>query len=367
MNPKIRLSTACANEAGGAPWGYDRDSQRARIVHFGIGAFHRAHQAWYADRLMARGHEHWKIIGVSLRSPEVARQLNPQNGLYTVTERSLQGVCTRIVGSVQEVLIANADQRRIIAHLAEPETSVISLTITEQGYCRTQKGGLDHALAASGSIYPLLAAGLKRRMDGGLSGLTLMSCDNLAQNGRQLEALLFEYLDRSDRLLAGWVSRECAFPCSMVDRIVPATTEEDRQTVFRESGWYDEGAVITEPFTQWVIEDRFANTRPRWEEVGVQIVKDVNPYERVKLRMLNAAHSALAYLGIEAGYDFVHEAIADSRIRRLIWLLLVAEAAPTIPSLPQSDLGTYAHSLLQRFENAALPHRLLQIAKDGSE
>lgn len=347
---------------------YDRDAQAAGIVHFGIGAFHRAHQAWYTDRAMAAGDRNWAIIGVSLRSGDVAHQMNPQEGLYTVTERSGEESRTRVVGAVKEVLVAPQEPEEVIAALAAPTTHIASFTITEKGYCRTADGRLDPALAGEESVFHFLAKGLRRRRDTGLPGLTLLSCDNLADNGHQLERLMREYLALHDAALVDWFEEECACPSTMVDRIVPATTDEDRRAVADAlDGVHDAAAVVTEPFSQWVIEDRFAGPRPRWEAVGAELVDDVRPYETAKLRMLNGAHSALAYLGLERGHSFVHEAVRDASIRPLIEQLMRTEALPTIDAAPGQDLAAYADALLERFANPALNHRLAQIAMDGSQ
>ena len=347
---------------------YDRAAQAVGIVHFGIGAFHRAHQAWYTDRAMGRGDRGWAIAGVSLRSAEVAEQLNPQQGLYTVTERSAQGAATRVIGAVREVLVAPYEAGAVIALLAAPTTRIVSFTITEKGYCRAADGGLDPELAGEGSVYAYLAAGLRRRCDAGGTGLTLLCCDNLAANGAQLARLIREYLAIHDPALLGWFAAQCSCPSTMVDRIVPATTAADRAEVAETlDGLRDAAAVMTEPFSQWVIEDRFAGERPRWELVGAELVADVAPYETAKLRMLNGAHSALAYLGLERGHIFVHEAIADPELRQLAEQLMTREAAPTIAAAPGQDLDAYAAALLARFANPALQHRLIQIAMDGSQ
>jgi fructuronate reductase len=349
-------------------YSYDRDGQAVGIVHFGIGAFHRAHQAWYTDRAMDAGDRDWGIIGVSLRSGDVAHQMNPQEGLYTVTERSGDGAKTRIIGAVRDVLVAPYEPDAVIAALAVPTTRVASFTITEKGYCRAADGRLDPALAGDESVYHYLGLGLRRRHDAGLPGLTLMSCDNLAENGQQLARLMGEYLALRDPALLAWFEAECTCPSTMVDRIVPATTAADRDQVAETlDGLRDEAAVMTEPFSQWVIEDRFAAGRPAWDKVGAQLVEDVRPYETAKLRMLNGAHSMLAYVGLAQGHTFVHEAVSDPAIRALAERLMREEAGPTIAAAPGQDLSAYADALLDRFANPALNHRLIQIAMDGSQ
>lgn len=345
---------------------YDRDAQAAGIVHFGIGAFHRAHQAVYFDDVMNGGESGWAVIGVSLRSPNVAEQINPQDGLYTISTASETGADYRLVGAVRKVLVAPQQRAAVVSAIASPATHILSFTVTEKGYCRASDGSLDPALVAN-SIYPLLAEGLARRRESGMAGLTLLSCDNLAQNGEQLARLLGAYLDASDQALADWVRASCSFPSSMVDRIVPATTSSDLEAAAAALGLRDEAHVGTEKFSQWVIEDRFVGPRPRLEDHGVEIVEDIAPYETAKLRMLNGAHSALAYIGLLHGHEYVHQAIADPDIRPLIERLMREEAAPSIAAAAGQDLVAYAAALLTRFANPALNHRLIQIAMDGSQ
>src|SRR5690606_31670048 len=218
-----------------------------------------------------------------------------------------------------------------------------------------------------GGFYPLLAEALARRHAAGLPGLTLLSCDNLAENGRQLETLLGEYLAARSSALAGWFAAECTCPATMVDRIVPATTPADLDTLEQRLGLRDEGAVFTERFSQWVIEHRFAGPRPAWEKLGAELVSNVAPYETAKLRMLNGAHSALAHLGLERGHEFVHQAIADPALRPLIERLMRQEAGTSFTAAPGQDIGAYADALLARFADPALNHRLIQIAMDGSQ
>jgi fructuronate reductase len=349
-----------------ARFSYDRAAQDIGIVHFGIGAFHRAHQAWYTDLAMDGGERDWAICGVSLRSSAVAEQLNPQDGLFTVTERSGSEAPTRVLGAVREVLVGGRDWAPILARIAAPECHIVSFTVTEKGYARAADGSLDLELAG-GSFYPFLAAGLASRQAAGLPGLTLLCCDNLPENGRTLERLLGEWLAATGPELGGWVETECAFPNTMVDRIVPATTARDLAALEARLGMRDEAAVFTERFSQWVIEDRFAGPRPGWDKVGAQFVRDVSPYETAKLRMLNAAHSALAYCGLERGHEFVHQAIADPELRVLVERLMRGEAATSFVPAPGQDLAGYADALLARFADPALDHRLMQIAMDGSQ
>ena len=346
---------------------YARAPVRTGIVHFGIGAFHRAHQAVYTEDVLEAGDRDWGIVGVSLRSAGVAQQMNPQDGLFSVSVRSGTSVDWRVIGAVRGVLVAAQQGKDVLAALAAPTTQVVTLTITEKGYCRAADDTLDAALAQQGSVYPWLAQGLAQRRAQGLSGLTLLSCDNLAGNGEHLRRLLHQYLLAQDPALAEWVERHCGFPSSMVDRIVPATTAADAVLAAQALGVVDEAHVSTEPFSQWVIEDRFAGSRPRWEDHGAQLVADVRPYETAKLRLLNGAHSALAYLGLPRGHDYVHQAVNDPAIRRQVEQLMRHEAQPALTAAPGQDLSRYVDALLARFANSALNHRLAQIAMDGSQ
>jgi fructuronate reductase len=348
---------------------YDRAAQRRGIVHLGLGAFARAHLAVYTDDAMAAGDRDWAITGVSLRSPAVAEALNPQDGLYTVTERSGAGEAIRLIGAVRDVLVAPQAPDAVFAAIAAPDTRIVTLTVTEKGYLLTPDGTLDlaRARAADDGIYRYLHAGLAARRRVGLGGLTLLSCDNLANNGERLGRALAAYIDMSDADLARWFVDECACPSTMVDRIVPAASEATLDAAEARTGLRDEGAILTEPFRQWVIEDRFAGSRPRWEAGGATLVADVRPYEAAKLRMLNGAHSALAYLGLARGHAYVHEAVGDPQVRSIVEWLMRDEAASTVEPAPGQDLDAYADALLTRFANPALPHRLAQIAMDGSQ
>jgi fructuronate reductase len=347
--------------------GYDRNKHGIGIVHFGIGAFHRAHMAAYTDDAMAGGEGDWSILGVSLRSPNVRDQLRPQDGLFSLVERGEGGTKTRIIGAVEDVLVASEERERLVATLAAPTTHIVSFTITEKGYCRASDGSLDIALADDLSVYSYLAEAFMRRRDTGVSGLTLLSCDNLSANGAELQRLMGEYLEAHTPNLRGWFDAECTCPSTMVDRIVPATTDDDRAEVKVIIGMRDEAAVVTEPFSQWVIEDKFAGPRPLWELYGAQITSDVHAYEAAKLRILNGAHSALAYLGLKREHEYVHQAIADPELAATIDDLMRKEAATSLAPSPDQDLSNYADALIERFKNSALNHRLSQIAMDGSQ
>ena len=345
---------------------YDRNAQKIGIVHFGIGAFHRAHQAWFTDLAMSAGDSDWAICGVSMRSPAVAKQLEPQAGLYTLTERTGENARTRVIGSVREVLFAPKQFEQVIARLADPSCSIASLTVTEKGYARADGDDLDLNLARQ-SFYPMLSEALRKRRSAGLGGLTILSCDNLARNGKVLDRLFRQWLEAEQPDLLGWYQKECRVPSTMIDRIVPRTRPEELDALQDRIGVADEGAVFTEQFSQWVVEENFAGARPRWEDHGVELVQDVEPFETAKLRLLNGTHSMLAYCGLRAGYQFVHEAVSDPALRDLANSLMLDEAMPTINGTTDQNLGEYASLLMKRFADPALMHRLDQIAMDGTQ
>lgn len=352
--------------------GYDREAQACGIVHLGLGAFHRAHQAVYTDDALAAGDRDWGVVGVSMRSADVRNALEPQDGLYTVSDRDGSGEAVRLIGAVRRVLVAPEAPEAVVSALADPAVHVVTLTVTEKGYHRAPGGGLASGPGAAemdrpSTIHGFLAAGLARRRAAGRPGLSVVSCDNLSGNGAQLASLLEEFLERVDPDLAAWTRAECAFPSTMVDRIVPAATPDQLDSAAARIGLRDEAAVTTEPFRQWVIEDRFAGPRPRWEAGGAELVSDVAAYETAKLRMLNGAHSALAYLGLRRSHVFVHEAVADPSLRALVDRLMRIEAGTSFTPAPGQDLDAYADALLARFANPALAHRLGQIAMDGSQ
>jgi fructuronate reductase len=305
----------------------------------------------------------------------VRDQLEPQAGLYTVISSGNGGDEIRLIGAIRQVLVAPENPLAVIEALAARDSHVVTLTLTEKGYHRQRDQTLDFTAVAvahdlqggAQTLYGLLAQACALRRKRGLPGVTVLSCDNLAANGQQLGRLLREFLERVDPATAAWVGRECCFPSSMVDRIVPATTPQDLTWLEAQLGVHDAGAVMTEPFRQWVIEDRCAGPRPRWEAGGAQWVTQVAPYETAKLRMLNGAHSALAYLGLARGHELVAEAIADPPLAELVNQLMRAEAALSFEPAPQQDLNAYAQQLLARFANRARPHRLRQIAMDGSQ
>ncbi|RZJ96890.1 MAG: mannitol dehydrogenase family protein [Brevundimonas sp.] len=356
---------------------YDRRALQRGVVHLGLGAFHRAHQAVAYDDLAARGDLRWGVTGVSLRSPDVAERLNPQDGLYGVVVRDGDRVEDRIIGVLGQAIVAPRGVEAVVAALSAPATRLVTLTITEKGYLLDPaRGGLmlDHpdivadlaAPQAPRTAIGLIVAGLAARRVAGLPAFTAMSCDNLTDNGERLARAVVGYARRLDPALAEWIERRVAFPATMVDRIVPSTEPEDIGAAQTRTGLLDQGLVKTEPFSQWVVEDRFSGEAPDLAAVGVQLTSDVRPWETAKLRLLNGAHSTMAYLGAQAGLTYVHEVIATPGGRAVVEGLW-GEVAPTVPPQTGLDLAAYRRQLLERFANPALQHRLVQIAMDGSQ
>ena len=356
---------------------YDRSTVTPGIVHLGIGAFHRAHMAAYVDDLLGENPS-WGIIGASLRRPDTRDALAAQDFLYTLAVRDASGTKPRIIGSILDVLDANTQRAQLIETMAHPAIRIVSLTVTEKGYCHDPSTGeLDenhpdivHDLAhpeAPISAPGIIAAALALRQQRGLVPFTVMSCDNLPSNGKTAGRIVrrFAELRGGSTDFTNYV-QTVSFPSTMIDRIVPATTHADRDIVAEITGLDDAWPIMTEPFTQWVIEDDFPAGRPPFETVGAQLVEDVEPFELMKLRMLNGSHSTMAYLGYLSGYQYVNEAIADAGIHKLIHRLMTEEAMPTLP-MPRATLEAYRDQLLARFANPALKHRTWQIAMDGSQ
>jgi fructuronate reductase len=379
--PLPRLSTSTLHHAAKNVrlLSYDRAGMRSGIVHLGLGAFARAHLAEYTDDALARASGDWGITGVSLRRPGQRDRLAPQDGLYTALQRDGAGTQARIIGCVQRVLVAPESPSAVVAAMADPSCRIVTLTVTEKGYCHDPASGrldfshgdiradLAHPAAPRSAIGFIVAA-LERRSAARLSPFTVVCCDNLPQNGRLLARLVDEFARRRNASLADWIAAKGAFPSTMVDRIVPATTEADIRAASEAVGLRDLAVVAHEPFRQWVIEDRFVSTaRPAWQEVGAQFVGDVAPYEQMKLRVLNAAHSALAYLGYLAGRETIVEAVADSILRRFVLDLWREEIIPVLTAPPGINLTAYSDRLMRRFENPAILHRTWQIAADGSQ
>jgi fructuronate reductase len=348
------------------------------IVHLGIGAFHRAHQAIYTDDAIACAGGSWGICGVSLRSPDVRDRMVPQDGLYTAVEKSPEGIRRRVVGSVREVLFHGDERERVWHRLVARETRIVSLTVTEKGYCHEPATGrLDiehpdivHDLKTPReprSVVGLLAAVLEARRRSHGAPLSVVCCDNLPQNGALVCGLVVSFASLRSDSLADWIGGEIAFPSTMIDRIVPATTADDIAQNDAALGLEDAAPVVHEPFVQWVIENRFAAARPAWEQAGATLVADVEPYESMKLRLLNASHSAFAYLGFLAGHEFIYQVAAQPDFVAYMRRFTADEVSPALVVPAGVDLPAYRAALVRRFANPALPHRTQQIAMDGSQ
>ena len=359
---------------------YDRQLVMPGIVHIGVGGFHRAHEAVYLDDLMAGGMaQEWGICGVGLRPADKAMRnaLIPQDCLYTVVARSAEGDAARVVGSLVRYLFAPEETEAVLDALAAPQTRIVSLTITEGGYNFNQATGafnaehpdVVHDLANPAhptSVFGYLAEALDRRRLLNLPAFTVLSCDNVPENGDMARTTLLAFAALRDPALHDWIAAHAAFPNSMVDRITPQTTDADREMVQDEFGIEDAWPVVCEPFRQWIIEDHFSNGRPPLEQVGVQFTSDVRPYEMMKLRLLNASHSAMGYLGFLAGFPFIHEIMADDVFRAYVKRLMDEEVTPLLAPVPGVDLAEYKATLLTRFANPAIKDQTTRICLDGS-
>ncbi len=378
-NKLPRLSAAAlANYRGPAVLpDYDRGRIRPGILHIGIGAFHRAHQAAHVDACLCREPD-WGIVGASLRSARTRDELAPQDGLYVLGVRDAEKLETRIVGSVIGVLAPDAGAASVIDLIAAPETRIVSLTVTEKGYCASPTSGAlddDNAQVAAElggappqSVPAVLVEGLRRRRRNNAGPVTLMSCDNLQENGTFLRGVVTDFASRTRPDLARWISDEenVSFPRSMVDRITPRTTEADIAEIAAVTGLHDAWPVITEPFSDWVLEDRFVAGRPNLEAAGVRLVDDVRIHEETKLRILNGTHSMMAWIGLMLGHETVADAISDPRLAGFLDRTVASEIIPSI-ALPVSELVDYWARLRRRYANRALRHALGQIAMDSSQ
>ncbi|ODP37211.1 mannitol dehydrogenase family protein [Sphingomonas turrisvirgatae] len=353
---------------------YGRSRVTPGVVHFGPGAFHRAHQAAAFDTLLASD-PRWGITGVSLNSTSVAQALNPQDGLYTLALLEAETEF-RVIGSVQRVL-TGTERAAILAALTAPTTRIVSTTVTEKGYCLSSDGTLDMAHPAiladldapdtPKSVIGWLALGLAERRRQGLTGITVLSCDNLTDNGRKLGAAVRAFAAATDPDTASWIEDQVRFPNAMVDSITPATDDTLRARVAQAIGMEDAWPIQRERFTQWVVEDDFAGERPELERAGVTFTRDVHGFEAAKLRLLNGPHSTLAYVGLGLGHGSVAQAMADTRLAGFVEQLMREDIAPSVAAPDGFDLSGYIGDILKRFANPAIEHKLSQIAWDGSQ
>ncbi len=354
---------------------YDLDNTECGIVHIGPGAFHRAHQAYYTELALSYG-GNWRIHGVSMRSATLKQKLAKQDNLYTLSvldnEPSMQ-----IIGAIKSLSVLATDRQEINEILCAPTTHIITLTVTEKGYCLNQHGDLDqahkdivHDLANPEtpiSAVGLLVQTLKTRRALGHSQLTIISCDNVADNGKKLKKAVVGFARLVDDSLGDWIEASIAFPCTMVDSITPATDDAFLTATNTNLGLEDQWPIQREAFTQWVVEDTFSGPRPAWDKVGVTFTNDVSFFEKAKLRILNGTHSTLAYVGSLCDKETVFEAISSPTIRSLIEKLLNTEIIPSLGDNSQIDLQAYAQEIIARYENKHIRHLLSQIAWDGSQ
>jgi fructuronate reductase len=345
------------------------------VAHLGVGAFHRAHQAVFTEDAIEAAGGDWGIVGLSLRRSDAAAALNPQDGLYTLEIRAAQPAL-RIIGALRRVITASDEPHAALAALVDPRIHVITLTVTEPGYALAPDGTLDfshpdiaHDLRRTDrprSAVGWLVAGLAARRSAGVGPLSVLSCDNLRENGRRLEAAVRAFAEHCDPLLAAWIAGETTFPATMVDAITPASDGALAERVAAAIGLEDRAPVQREPFADWVIEDRFAGPHPDWRRAGARLVDDVARFEQLKLHVLNVAHSALAGLGPLRGHALVREAIADPTLAAFLDAMMTQEVAPALaPALSAADVAAYWRTTRERFGQPAMDHRLDQIARDA--
>lgn len=356
---------------------FNRRELKPGIVHIGLGAFHRAHQAVYTQRALEKSFGPWGIVAVNLRSPEPVRALEKQDGLYSIIVRSAEGDRAEVIGTTVDWLCAAERQQDVLDYLSNPDIRVVTLTVSEKAYgLDPLTGGLDfhHPAVAADIAQPtrpqgvigFLVEGLFRRWERGSDPFTVLCCDNLPSNGRVVRRLVLEMAGRRDQALANWIESHGKFPCSMVDRIVPAATDETRDRAAALLGAEDRLAIETEPFMQWVIEDDFVSGRPAWEEAGAVFADAVAPYEDMKLRLLNGSHTLIAHLGILHDLEFVRDVMAVPEFVEIVQRHMEA-ATTTLGAVPGIDLPAYKHQLLERFANPTIAHRNTQIAMDTSQ
>ncbi len=380
--PVLTADTTVSLSADIAVPNYERSQVSTGIVHFGVGGFHRAHEAMYVDRLLdAGGDRTWGICGVGVLPGDRAMKeaLQGQDCLYTLVIKHPDGALEpRVIGSIVEYLFAPDDPDAVIEKMAAPSTRIVSLTVTEGGYnvhpvtgqFNEQDPAVAHDLgpgAIPETVFGLVTEALVRRRARGLVPFTVMSCDNIAGNGDVARSMFSAFARLRDPELGDWVERAVPFPNSMVDRITPVTSDEDRAVLAERFDLEDAWPVVCEPFTQWVLEDVFAAGRPPWQEVGVQLVEDVEPYELMKLRLLNASHQAMCYLGYLSGYRYAHEVCQDPLFTSFLLAYMDREATPTLPPVPGVDLASYKHTLIERFANPEVRDTLARLCAESSD
>ena len=356
---------------------YDIDNISCGIVHMSLGGFHRSHQALYTDDVLNIDNS-WGICGIGMMPDDLdnTQILNSQDNLYTVLERSAEMDVGRVIGSIREVMHAPSSPADVINKLSDPAIKILSLTITEKGYFYDESGELNTShpavkndlenpqspQTAMGYIY----AALKKRKENGAGPMTVMSCDNLPGNGDLAKKILLQHTQHVDEEFKSWIEENVSFPNAMVDRITPITTSEVVEKIRSEFGVEDGWPVVCEDFRQWVLEDKFVAGRPAWEEAGVQLVPDVEPYEKMKVRLLNGSHSALSYISYLMGYRDVDLALADPLIDEFVRSYMNEDITPCIPDVPGVDLDEYKETLIRRFANPGVRDQVQRLAEDGS-
>ncbi|MGF1688981.1 fructuronate reductase [Photobacterium japonica] len=359
---------------------YDRSALQSRIVHLGFGAFHRAHQALFTNEMLEKTGSNWGICEINLFGGEdLIQQLREQDHLYTVAEKGAERTDVKLIGSVTESLHPALDGKQtVLEKMAEEQVAIVSMTITEKGYCADPatgrldknngliKADLAHPREPDSAIGYIVEA-LRLRRERNITPFTVMSCDNVQENGHVARAAVLDFANLVDQELAGWIEANVTFPCTMVDRIVPAATPETLADIAQLVGVEDPCGIACEPFRQWVIEDNFVNGRPEWNIAGAEFVSDVVPFEEMKLRMLNGSHSFLAYLGYLGGYAHISDTMTNENYRKAAFDMMMKAQAPTLNMPEGTDLEGYATLLIARFTNPSLKHQTWQIAMDGSQ
>ncbi|GFD82421.1 mannitol 2-dehydrogenase [Tenacibaculum sp. KUL118] len=359
---------------------YDLNATGCGIVHIGPGAFHRAHQAYYTEKALAYGGD-WRIHGVSMRSASLKDALGPQDNLYALCIVDNEPE-THIIGAIKTLSTLANDREDIVAALVNRQTKIVTLTVTEKGYCLNAQGHLDtdHPDIKADLVTPetpvsavgLIVQALAQRKQAGYADITIISCDNVSDNGKKLQKAVSEFANKTDESLGQWISENIAFPCTMVDSITPATEDSFKANVATELGLTDNWPIQRESFTQWVVEDNFSGPRPAWDKVGVTFTHNVSFFEKAKLRILNGTHSTLAYIGLLLGKETVYEAMRTPAIKQLIQTMLKEEIVPSLVNDDTEgnndfDLNVYAQDIVKRYENRHIRHLLSQIAWDGSQ
>lgn len=358
---------------------YDRNALDAGILHMSVGGFHRSHQAVYVDNVLSQSPANWMIAGVGLMPQDSTNldKLREQDCLYAVLERAPSADNVRVVGSMKRVLHAPTETAAVIAEIASPAIKIVSLTVTEKGYYYNEKRDVDFTnatvqedlklSATPKTVYGYLTQGLQKRRADGVGPVTIMCCDNLPGNGHITQHLLNQFVEKADPTLLSWIAENVSFPNAMVDRITPVTTPAIQNILEENFGLADGWPVVCEDYIQWILEDKFIAGRPDFEKAGVQMVADVEPYEKMKVRLLNGSHSALSYVSYLMGHRTVDKAMADPLVSGFVKKYMDEDINPTVPTVPGIDLTAYRAKLIERFANPSISDQVQRLAEDGSQ